>query len=101
MKLETKVGAFFILAVGVLGTLILRMEKLDLFRGQGQNKLQTEFDQVAGLNLQSAIRVAGVKVGAVSDIELDGKRAKVTLGPPQRRPPAHGRRHPQQGRPRP
>jgi phospholipid/cholesterol/gamma-HCH transport system substrate-binding protein len=80
MKLETKVGAFFILAVGIMGTLILRM---DLFSGQGQNKLTTEFDQVAGLNLQSAIRVAGVKVGAVTAIELDGKRAKVTLGLPK------------------
>lgn len=83
MKLETKVGAFFILAVGIMGTLILRMEKMDLFNGHSQNKLVTEFDQVAGLNLQSAIRVAGVKVGAVTNIELDGKRAKVTLGLPK------------------
>jgi phospholipid/cholesterol/gamma-HCH transport system substrate-binding protein len=83
MKLETKVGAFFIVAVGVLGTLILRMEKLDLFTGHSQNKLVTEFDQVAGLSLQSAIRVAGVKVGAVTAIDLDGKKAKVTLGLPK------------------
>lgn len=83
MKLETKVGAFFILAIGVLGTLILRMEKLDLFAGHSQNKLVTEFDQVAGLSLQSAIRVAGVKVGAVTAIDLDGKKAKVTLGLPK------------------
>ena len=82
MKLETKVGAFFIVAIGVLGTLILRMEKLDLFNGHSQNKLTTEFDQVAGLNLQSAIRVAGVKVGAVTAIELDGKKARVVLGLP-------------------
>jgi phospholipid/cholesterol/gamma-HCH transport system substrate-binding protein len=83
MKLETKVGAFFIFAVAIMGTLILRMEKLDLFGGQSQNKLLTEFDQVAGLNLQSAIRVAGVKVGAVSAIDLDGKKAKVTLSLPK------------------
>jgi len=83
MKLETKVGAFFILAIGIMGTLILRMEKMDLFNGHSQNKLVTEFDQVAGLNLQSAIRVAGVKVGAVTGIDLDGKRAKVTLGLPK------------------
>jgi len=83
MKLETKVGAFFILAVGVLGILILRMEKLDLFSGHAENKLATEFDQVAGLNLQSAIRVAGVKVGAVTAITLDGKRARVVLSLPK------------------
>ena len=72
MKLETKVGAFFILTIAIMGTLILRMEKMDLFNGHSQNKLTTEFDQVAGLNLQSAIRVAGVKVGAVAAIDLGG-----------------------------
>jgi len=86
MKLETKVGAFFIASIVVLGALILRMEKLDLFGGHSQNKLTTEFDQVAGLNLQSAIRVAGVPVGKVQLIELDGKKAKVTLALPKEFP---------------
>ena len=83
MKLETKVGAFFILAIAVLGTLIVRMEKLDILGGRSENKLVTEFDQVAGLSLQSAIRVAGVKVGAVTAITLDGKRARIVLGLPK------------------
>ena len=83
MKLETKVGAFFLASIGVLGVLILRMEKLDLFGGNNLAHLSTEFDQVAGLNLQSAVRVAGVKVGAVSGIELDGPRAKVILALPK------------------
>jgi phospholipid/cholesterol/gamma-HCH transport system substrate-binding protein len=83
MKLETKVGAFFILSIGVLGLLILRMEKLDLLSGRNQNHLVTEFDQVAGLNLQSAIRVAGVKVGAVTAITLDGGRARIVLSLPR------------------
>jgi phospholipid/cholesterol/gamma-HCH transport system substrate-binding protein len=83
MKLETKVGAFFILAIAVMGTLILRMEKLDLFSSKSDSHLTTEFDQVAGLNLQSAIRVAGVKVGAVTAIDLDGPRARITLSLPK------------------
>jgi len=83
MKLETKVGAFFIGAIAVLGVLIVRMEKLDILGGHSENKLVTEFDQVAGLSLQSAIRVAGVKVGAVTAITLDGKKARITLGLPK------------------
>ena len=79
MKLETKVGAFFIVALVILGGLILRTEKLSLFGGSSQAKLVTEFDQVAGLSQQSAVRVAGVKVGAVDAIDLDGKRARVTM----------------------
>ena len=83
MKLETKVGAFFILSLVVLGTLIVRMEKMDIFGGRSENKLVTEFDQVAGLSLQSAIRVAGVKVGTVTAISLDGKRARIVLSLPK------------------
>ena len=86
MKLETKVGAFFIASIGVLGLLILRMEKLELFSGNNQNHLSTEFDQVAGLNPQSKVRVAGVAVGTVSGIELDGKKAKVILSLPKEFP---------------
>jgi phospholipid/cholesterol/gamma-HCH transport system substrate-binding protein len=83
MKLETKVGAFFVASIGVLGLLIMRMEKFEIFGGSSQNHLVTEFDQVAGLSLQSAIRVAGVKVGAVTTISLDGKKARVVLSLPK------------------
>lgn len=83
MKLETKVGAFFVLTIAVIGMLILRMEKMDLFGGRSDNQLVTEFDKVAGLNVQSAIRVAGVKVGSVKAITLDGKRARVVLALPK------------------
>jgi len=83
MKLETKVGAFFVASIGVLGLLILRMEKMEVFGGSSQKRLATTFDQVAGLSLQSAVRVAGVKVGAVTAIELDGKRARVVLTLPK------------------
>jgi phospholipid/cholesterol/gamma-HCH transport system substrate-binding protein len=83
MKLETKVGAFFVAALAVMGILILRVEKLDLFGGKSQTKVVTEFAQVAGLNPQSAVRVAGVRVGFVSAIDLDGKRARVTMDLPK------------------
>jgi phospholipid/cholesterol/gamma-HCH transport system substrate-binding protein len=83
MKLETKVGAFFIAALTILGILILRMEKLDLIGAKSQAQIVTEFDQVAGLNLQSAVRVAGVRVGVVSAIDLEGKRARVTMDLPR------------------
>ncbi len=79
MKLETKVGAFFIASIIVIGILILRVEKLDFGGGKSSHELHTYFGQVSGLAQQSAIRVAGVKVGEVRKIELEGQRAKVTL----------------------
>ena len=79
MKLETKVGAFFIACIAVLGALILGVGKLELGRHGDQVLMHTYFGQVAGLVPQSAIRIAGVKVGEVRKIDLEGDRAKVTL----------------------
>lgn len=83
MKLEIKVGMFFIATFGILGLLIMRTKKINLFNNHSQQKLITEFDQVAGLNIQSPIRIAGVKVGEVSDINLLNNRAQVTLNIPK------------------
>jgi phospholipid/cholesterol/gamma-HCH transport system substrate-binding protein len=79
MKLETKVGAFFVASIVVIGILILRVEKLDLSSSKNNHELFTYFGQVAGLAQQSTIRVAGVKVGEVRKIELEGQRAKITM----------------------
>ncbi len=79
MKLETKVGAFFIASIVVIAVLILRVEKLDFGSSKGSHNFHTYFGQVSGLAQQSAIRVAGVKVGEVRKIELEGQRAKVTM----------------------
>ena len=79
MKLETRVGIFFTASIAVVGFLIFRTEKLGLGGNSSQTERLTFFDQVAGLNQQSAIRVAGVKVGEVGRITLDGGRAKVQL----------------------
>lgn len=79
MKLETKVGAFFVASIAVIGILILRVEKLDLGSRKGGRELYTYFGQVSGLPPQGKIRIAGVEVGEVRRIELEGQRAKVTM----------------------
>ena len=82
MKTEAKVGAFFIGTIAVLGILIFRMEKFELGGRGGVRRLATLFPQVAGLNPQSHVRVAGVKVGRVEVIELENGKAKVILSLP-------------------
>jgi phospholipid/cholesterol/gamma-HCH transport system substrate-binding protein len=79
MKLETRVGMFFTAGIAVIGYLIFRTEKLEFVGKSDQAAVYTYFDQVAGLNQQSAVRVAGVKVGEVRSIALDGAKAKVLL----------------------
>jgi phospholipid/cholesterol/gamma-HCH transport system substrate-binding protein len=80
MKLETKVGLFFTGTIVLLGILIFRSEKLEIGGKRNQSERFTFFDQVAGLNLQSAVRIAGVKVGDVRTITLENGKARVVLG---------------------
>ena len=83
MKLETKVGAFFIAAIAILGLLIIRTEKLEFFTKKASRVYLMDFRQVAGLAPQSKVRVAGVAVGTVEDISLDqGGMARVVIGLP-------------------
>jgi phospholipid/cholesterol/gamma-HCH transport system substrate-binding protein len=76
MKLETKVGAFFLAAIAILGILILRTEKLELGKSSDR-KLNTDFRQAAGLAKQGHVLIAGVRVGSVDEILLQGGKARV------------------------
>jgi phospholipid/cholesterol/gamma-HCH transport system substrate-binding protein len=80
MSSAAKVGAFMLLILGILGYFVLKIEDIRVDRGAGTKKVTAVFDSVAGLDKKSAVRVAGVRVGKVSDIRLrpDG-RAEVTM----------------------
>jgi len=80
MKLETKVGLFFTGAIVLMAVLIFRTEKLELGGKRNQSERFTYFDQVAGLNVQSKVLVAGVKVGEVRTITLENGKARLTMG---------------------
>jgi phospholipid/cholesterol/gamma-HCH transport system substrate-binding protein len=73
-----KVGIFMTLALGVLGYLVLRAEQVRLFEPRGR-RVVAQFDSVAGLDDQSAVRVAGVRIGRVDGIELRGREAMVQV----------------------
>lgn len=78
MKLETKVGAFFLGTIAILTLLIFRAEKMEFGKG-AERTFALEFDQVAGLAEQGKVRIAGVPVGSVQGIRLDRNRARVII----------------------
>ncbi|WP_257304001.1 MlaD family protein [Geothrix campi] len=80
MKPETKVGLFFTGAILLLAVLVFRSEKLEIGGKKNQSEKFTYFDSVAGLNVQSAVRIAGVKVGDVRTITLENGKARVVVG---------------------
>lgn len=73
-----KVGVFVLICLVILGFLIFKIEDWQLFGPEGR-RIEVMFDSVAGLNAKSPVRVAGVRVGTVEAIELEGRRARVKL----------------------
>ncbi len=80
MSAAAKVGLFMLIILVIAGFFILKIQDIQLQGGGATKTVKAVFDSVAGLDVRSAVRVAGVRVGKVSDIELtpDG-RAVVTL----------------------
>lgn len=79
MSSAAKVGLFMLIILAILGYFILKIERVSVGR-HPTREITAVFDQVAGLDNKSRVRVAGVPVGEVTKIELqpDGK-AKVTM----------------------
>lgn len=78
---EFKVGALVVLVIGLIGVMALRVaEAPNLFGGRKHNFL---VDSAGGLVKNSAVKMAGIKVGVISDIVLENGRARVfvTLDP--------------------
>jgi phospholipid/cholesterol/gamma-HCH transport system substrate-binding protein len=80
MTSAAKVGAVMLIALAVLGYFILRIEDISLSRSKTTREIKAVFDDVAGLDDESAVRIAGVRKGHVKDIKVrpDGS-AEVTM----------------------
>jgi phospholipid/cholesterol/gamma-HCH transport system substrate-binding protein len=80
MSSAAKIGIFMLIILGVLGFFVMKIEDVKIGRGAGTKKMTAVFDSVAGLDNKSSVRVAGVRVGKVTDVRLrpDGK-AEVEL----------------------
>ncbi len=78
MPQAVKVGIFMTIALALLGWLILRVEDWNPFAEEGR-RVDAIFDSIEGLDDKAAVRVAGVRIGRVDGIRLDGRRARVTL----------------------
>ena len=72
-SIETLVGFFVLL--GMLGLLFLALKAANLgsLGGGDTYTVQARFDNIGGLKVRAPVRTAGVTVGRVSKIALDGK----------------------------
>ena len=79
MKQETRVGLFFIVSIIVIIWLVFRTEKLGILNRKPTRTFTASFAQAAGLPKQSRVRIAGVEVGRVLDIQLVNGQALVSF----------------------
>lgn len=70
IKTETKVGIFVIIAIGIFMFMTLGIGAFK-FGTYGYSPYKVAFKDVSGLSRKADVKVAGVKVGWVEDIELN------------------------------
>jgi len=75
---ELKVGVITIAALVIIALTIFTLTGSRGFVWQRYH-LKTRFDNVAGLNKGAPVRVAGVEVGQVTDLEFAGEKVDVIL----------------------
>jgi phospholipid/cholesterol/gamma-HCH transport system substrate-binding protein len=72
-KIEIMVGAFVVLGLCALLFLALKAANLGNFGTGASYTLLARFDNIGGLKVRAPVRSAGVTVGRITDITLDGK----------------------------
>jgi virulence factor Mce-like protein len=74
-----------ILTVGALGLLLYMLARLGAFAGWSQPRAEytVRFESVSGLSPGARVLIAGVEVGQVREIRLEGGRAKLRLSLPR------------------
>lgn len=73
LKFEFWVGLFVLLGLGALAFLSLRVANVQGFSSEKTYTLYATFDNIGGLKTRAPIKVGGVVIGRVSNIELDPK----------------------------
>src|SRR5262245_36757953 len=75
---ELKIGVLTIVAIVIAAVLIFTLTGAKGFVWQ-RSSLKTRFPNVAGLAKGSPVRVAGVEVGSVTEVEFAGTEVDVTF----------------------
>lgn len=77
---ETLVGLFVLLGMAGLVFLAVKAANLGSFGGGDTYSVSARFDNIGGLKVRAPVRSAGVTVGRVVSIALDGKTYQGVVG---------------------
>lgn len=79
-KLETKVGIFALLTIGLITLSTVKVGEGGLF-SLGGYRLHATLDNAVGLDPKTPVQLAGIPVGYIEGVKLaeDGRRARITI----------------------
>jgi len=77
MKPETKVGLFTVIGIALFGITVFMLGNVSM---GGEYKIGVRFNDVSGLPKKSVVKLNGVEIGKVRNIEMQGDHVLVTLG---------------------
>ena len=79
------VGLFFCVGVAAVFLLTMRVSNISSYQTENGYTVSALFENIGGLKTGASVDMAGVRVGRVTDIELDRKtfqaRVKMTISP--------------------
>ena len=78
LNIEMAVGLFVLLGIACLAWLSIKLGKLDIVGGD-YVPVHAEFSSISGLRQGASVEIAGVEVGKVEAITLNGYKADVLM----------------------
>ena len=78
--MEVMVGFFMLLGFASLVVLAFKVSGLHEYTPGHIYRITAAFDNIGGLRVRAPLRIAGVRIGEISDIALDPKTYKALVG---------------------
>jgi len=79
MTPAAKIGLFMLVALIILGVFIIKIEDIPVGDRGERLVVMARFPSAAGLDRKAPVRIAGVRVGKVESVQLDGAEALLEL----------------------
>ncbi len=79
MTPAARIGLFMLVGMIILGVFIIKIEDIPVGERGDRLEVTARFSSVAGLDRKAAVRIAGVRVGKVEAVDLDGSEALLHL----------------------
>lgn len=78
LSIDFWVGLFALAGILAFAYLAVNIARINLFN-TGFYELKATFDNISGLKIGAPVEIAGVQIGSVGKVELDGTSAVLTL----------------------